>query len=69
MLRPLETLQVMSIGSLEVTSAPIDAHIDHEFKPGIHEQTRAFLLGNDSMLCSLDEQIQNMLIYEQMAGY
>ena len=67
--QPLETLQVMSIGSLEVASAPIDAHIDHEFKPGIHEQTRAFLLGNDSMLCSLDEQIQNMLIYEQMAGY
>ena len=67
--QPLETLQVMSIGSLEVTSAPIDSHIDHAFKPGIHEQTRAFLLGNSSMSCSLDEQIQNMLIYEQMAGY
>jgi hypothetical protein len=67
--RPLETLQVMSIGALDVTSAPIDAHLDRAFKPGVHEQTRAFLLGDNSVSCSLDEQIRNMLIYEQIAGY
>ena len=67
--RPLETLQVMSIGSLDVVSAPIDDDVDRAFKPGIHEQTRAFLQGDDSVSCSLDEQIQNMLMYEQIAGY
>ena len=67
--RPLETLQVMSIGSLDVVSAPIDDDVDRAFKPGIHEQTRAFLQGDDSVSCSLDEQIQNMFMYEQIAGY
>ena len=67
--RPLETLQVTSTGSLDVVGTPIDDEIDRIFKPGVHEQTRAFLLGGDTVSCSLDEQIENMLVYEQIAGY
>jgi hypothetical protein len=67
--RPLETLQVTSTGSLDVVDTPIDDKIDRVFKPGVHEQTRAFLLGGDAVSCSLDEQIENMLVYEQIAGY
>jgi len=68
-LRPLETLQIMSIGSLDVVSAPIDDDVDRAFKPGVHEQTRAFLQRDDSVSCSLDDQIQNMFMYEQIGGY
>ena len=67
--RPLETLKIMSIGSLEMVQETIDDRVDHAFKPGIHEQTKAFLLGEDGVSCSLDEQIENMHIYEQIAGY
>jgi len=52
-----------------VVGTPIDDEIDRVFKPGVHEQTRAFLLGGDAVSCSLDEQIENMLVYEQIAGY
>lgn len=67
--RPLETLQVLSIGSLEVVPVPIDDQIDRDFKPGLYEQTRSFLLEENGVACTLDEQIENMHMYEQIAGY
>lgn len=67
--RPLERLQVMSIGTLKIVESPLDDHLDRSFKPGIHEETRLFLEGNDQMSCTLKEQISKMPIYERMAGY
>jgi hypothetical protein len=67
--RPLETLQVMEIGSLDVSEVSIDDQLDRSFKPGIHEQTRAFLVGDNRFSCSLQQQLENVQIYEKMAGY
>lgn len=67
--RPLERLQVMSIGALEIVESPIDDRLDRSFKPGVHEETRLFLEGNDQVSCTLMEQISKMPIYERMAGY
>ncbi|MDP7258350.1 MAG: hypothetical protein QF419_03170, partial [Acidimicrobiales bacterium] len=62
-------LRVMDLGSLNATVVDLDDSADLEFKPGIHAQTRSFLAGEDSVSCSLAEQVENMVIYETMAGY
>jgi len=67
--RPLEKLQVTSLGSNESLEVAIDDHLDVVFKPGLHEQTRLFLDDDDSISCTLEEQMANMAIYEKMAGY
>jgi predicted dehydrogenase len=52
--RPLEKLQVQTIGSVKIEEASnIDYSLDEEFKPGIHRQTVAFLNENDSQRSSL----------------
>ena len=67
--QPLEVLRIMDLGSLDVTVVDVDYHLDQEFKPGVHAQTRSFLAGEDLISCSLDEQVENVIVYETMAGY
>jgi len=67
--RPLENLHVMEIGSLEVSKVSIADQLDRSFKPGIYEQARAFLDGDDQFSCSLQQQLENVRVYEKMAGY
>ncbi len=67
--RPLEELRVVAHGTHEQTVVELDDWLDRSFKPGVHSETSAFLDGADPLACSLDEQIENMAVYETMAGY
>ena len=68
-LRPMEQLQVIQLGN--VTMGPIDSlnTLDQDFKPGLFKQTQAFLERDNSLFCSLSEQVVNVEIYSRMAGY
>ncbi len=67
--RPLEKLQVQYIGSIELEPVEISGEFDDMFKPGLYQQTLAFLQGNSAELCSISEQLQNTEFYRQMANY
>jgi predicted dehydrogenase len=68
-LRPMEQLQVIPLGSVKAENVELDDRLDKEFKPGLYAQTKAFLDGDDRLLCSADEQLQHCAIYDRMAGY
>lgn len=68
-LRPLEELRCIALGSHDVEVVPLNDDLDRNFKPGVHRQTSAFLSGDDSVACLLEEHLANMDVYERMAGY
>ncbi len=67
--RPLESLQVMSLGSVVIESVVIDDTLDRDFKPGLYEQTRRFLEGFTDDMCHLSDQVQHWPLYERIAAY
>lgn len=67
--RPLEQLQVVQVGSVKVENIELDDRVDKEFKPGLYRQTKAFLNQDDSQFCSINEQLQHIAVYNEMAGY
>ena len=68
-LRPMEQLKVIKLGSLLVESINPVNQLDKDFKPGLFEQTKNFLESKNSLFCSLSEQSENMKTYSKMAGY
>lgn len=68
-LRPMEQLQVTKLGSVAVESVEATNLLDKEFKPGLYQQTKAFLAHDDALFCTISEQVQNVRVYSQMAGY
>ena len=68
-LRPMEQLQQIMLGSVRVESVEIDDKLDREFKPGLYRQTQAFLQDEPSKICQVSEQIRNVQLYNRMAGY
>jgi predicted dehydrogenase len=68
-LRPMEQLQIVSLGSVTVESLEIDDRRDKEFKPGLHGQVKSFLARDDRFFCTIVEQFQHCAIYDRMAGY
>jgi len=74
LLRPMEALQYIHIGSVEVQTIELDDSLDREFKPGIFLQCKAFLderahFAQKNQLCSLEEQLRSFPIYYRIAGY
>lgn len=66
-LRPMEQLQIQNIGSVAINPIEIDDYLDKEFKPGFYLETKAFLEGERSRLCSIDEQRQHLInIYNKI---
>lgn len=55
-LKPMEQLQLQDKGSVKVYPVEIDDHFDKEFKPGFYLETKAFLEGDCTRLCSITEQ-------------
>lgn len=55
-LKPMEQLQLQDKGSVKVYPVEIDDHLDKQFKPGFYLETKAFLEGDCSRLCSIAEQ-------------
>lgn len=71
-LRPMEKLQVMKKGSVQITEVPVDpedARLDAEFKPGLYRQVEAFFKAEAGTLCSLEELVRNMRHFCAIAGY
>lgn len=68
-LRPMEQLQVMPLGSVKIeTMEPLDS-LDQDYKPGLFLQTQSFLKADDQLFCSLKEHTYNTRLYSLMAGY
>jgi predicted dehydrogenase len=67
--RPFERLHIVEHGSVQVEQVMIDDELDRKFKPGWYEQTKAFIQSDDSLLCSIAEQMENCVIYDLIAGY
>ena len=68
-LKPLEELQVIELGSIHSESIQIDDKKDKEFKPGLFNQVKAFLSGEDSLFCTISDQLQHIDIYNKISGY
>ena len=68
-LRPMEKLQVVKLGSVLIQSIEPENKIDNDFKPGLFNQTKKFLEEDNSLMCSLSEQVKDIKIYYMMAGY
>lgn len=68
-LKPIEQLQIQNIGSVLVSPVEIDDYYDKKFKPGFYQETKAFLEGDYSRLCSFKEQFYHIEnIYEKIIG-
>ena len=67
--RPMEQLQVTPLASVVVKPIPIDDALDKAFKPGLYEETKAFLAEDAQYFCTVYDQLRNALLYSEMAGY
>lgn len=68
-LKPMEKLDIQKKGSIAVEPVKIDDKLDIEYKPGLYRQVSAFLNSDETHLCSLDEHVENLSIYDNIAGY
>lgn len=58
--KPMETLQIQELRSVKVLPVEIDDHLDKEYKPGFYLETKAFIEGDDSRLCSIEQQVERI---------
>lgn len=68
-LKPMEKLQVQQKGSVVVEEFPINDKLDLDFKPGLFNQTKAFLNSDYTKFVDLDEQILSTKAYDSIGGY
>jgi predicted dehydrogenase len=66
---PMEKLRIMKLGSVSIEEATFDDPYDTLYKPGLYKQVDAFLSGDDSLLCTLDEQLEIWPFYQKIANY
>lgn len=64
-LKPLEKLQLMKKGSVNIEEADIDYSFDNNFKPGLFLQTKYFLEAPEKLL-SINEHLTNFYFYEKI---
>lgn len=68
--KPFEKLQIQEIGSVQVSEVPVDYSLEEDYKPGLFNQTRAFLDGELDDFCTLDEQHSLInKVYNKISGY
>lgn len=70
--RPMEKLQVMRKGSVQIEEVPAnadDARVDAVFKPGLYRQVEAFFAADTGALCTLEELTLNFEHFCAIAGY
>lgn len=68
--RPFEKLHVQKLGTVSIEEIVLNDELDVQFKPGLYEQTKAYLLNTNltSMLLSAKEAAEMLDIYENMNG-
>ena len=64
----MEQLQVQQLGTVKVDPVEIDLSLDNGCKPGLFQQTKAFLNSNVERLCTLEEQKNHFALYDQIRG-
>ena len=72
LLRPMEMLQTIPLGSVNAKPIALDDELDNQFKPGLFCQCNAFLTGESSQmdqLCSLEDHLKAFPSYCRIAGY
>jgi predicted dehydrogenase len=68
--KPMEKLQIQEIGSVAVNPVEIDDKLDTDFKPGLYLQTKAFISGDYTRFCDINEQKRMITdVYLKMSGY
>lgn len=67
--KPMEQLQVTPLTSVTTEAVSINDALDASFKPGLYEETQAFLLGDSQYFCTIDDQLRHGALYSEMAGY
>ena len=68
-LKPMEQLQLQDKGSVKVSHVEIDDHLDKDFKPGFYLETKAFIEGDNTRLCTLEQQVNHVdSIYNKILG-
>jgi predicted dehydrogenase len=68
-LRPLETLWQKNHGESGWRRIGTESETDINLKPGLREQTFAFLSGNTDYMCSILDQLKMLRILNQIAAY
>jgi len=66
---PMEKLSEVIKNTIIVKSVDICDQLDLEFKPGIYKQVEAFMLADDEMFCTIEQQLKNFAWYNDIAGY
>lgn len=64
-LRPLEKLQIMKKGSVNIEEAELDYSLDNKFKPGLYLQTKNFLNKPD-LLFPIADHFEHFKFYEKI---
>ena len=68
-LRPMESLQIQKIGSVQVQPFEIEDSLDKQFKPGLYQMVHAFLKRDESRLPRFESQLAHFKIFCEMANY
>ncbi|WP_028979060.1 Gfo/Idh/MocA family oxidoreductase [Sporocytophaga myxococcoides] len=66
--KPMESLQIQDIDSVQVNTVVIEDEIDKKFKPGVYRQVENFLSNQLERFCTIEEQVENVKWYEKIAG-
>lgn len=68
--KPMETLQIQEIGSVDLNPVQINDELDRQFKPGLYLQIKSFLDNDLNYFCTIEEQ-QNMIdnYYRKISNY
>lgn len=67
--QPLEGLQEFNPLSLKYEIIPLENHLDKIYKPGLYLQTKAFLEGEDDLICDISELITNWTYFCAIGNY
>lgn len=68
--KPMETLFIQEIGSLNITPVDFDEKLDKMYKPGMFLQVKSFLEKEYSNFCSIQQQKKNIeQIYIKIGDY
>lgn len=67
--KPMETLQIQELRSVKVLPIEINDHLDKIFKPGFFLETKAFLEGDNSRLCTIEQQTKRVdTVFRKISG-
>ena len=69
-LRPMEKLQIQKRGTVSFEfDESINYKYDEVFKPGLYLQTKRFIENNFENMCTIEEQLKMMPVYNKIANY